>query len=80
MPVYEFLCMQCGKAFEILWIKEEELKEAHCPTCLTHDIERLLSRTNIGRGNLSRNRTPLLTSRSCGGGSCSTIDIPGPAD
>ena len=51
MPTYEFLCRNCGKAFE--WISslsdyERQQKEGiRCPGCASQDVSRQLSSLQV---------------------------------
>jgi putative FmdB family regulatory protein len=40
MPIYEYRCLQCGHAFELLVFKTTV---AACPACRSEALERLLS-------------------------------------
>ncbi|MCX7780774.1 MAG: zinc ribbon domain-containing protein [Negativicutes bacterium] len=42
MPIYEFVCMSCGKPSEQLCPIQWEGK-ARCPHCGSHDLKKLLS-------------------------------------
>lgn len=44
MPVYEFECKKCGKAFEAaLSVSEREKKKVKCPSCNSSSVNQLLS-------------------------------------
>jgi len=76
MPVYEFRCLKCGKIFELLKLKkEDEALRMKCPKCSSPEIERVLSVINIGTS--VRGRRTRTTVKSCGSGTCGTIEIPG---
>jgi putative FmdB family regulatory protein len=82
MPIYEFRCLDCQHIFELLALNKEDRIEAKCPKCGCDSFERVLSRTNYTMGG-SRSGAgssgTSVNSRSCDGGSCTTIDIPGPS-
>ncbi len=78
MPIYEFRCMNCGMVFEKLFISKDEKVELNCPQCKSESIERVVSRTNYIMGLPADQKKPKLTQRSCAGGSCYTLDLPGP--
>ena len=40
MPIYEYACRECGNRFDLL-VRGEET--AACPSCMSQDLERLLS-------------------------------------
>lgn len=79
MPIYEFRCMDCGHVFEKIFLSSDEEADLRCPECDGESSERVVSRTNhvMARG---AGEKPKLTTRSCAsGGSCMTLDIPGPS-
>lgn len=51
MPMYEFLCQQCGKSFELaLAIAEAERKRkegVQCPTCGSSAVVQQISRFQV---------------------------------
>ena len=74
MPIYEFRCLGCGHVFEFLKLKKEA-EEMKCPKCNSEEVERVLSVVSVSKllsGKASS------TVKSCGGGTCATIDVPGP--
>ena len=80
MPIYEFKCLKCLECFEILIMKNEDTVEMCCPKCGAEDFERVLSCTNFafnsGTGSAQGVKKE---SRNCSGGTCSTLEIPGPS-
>jgi putative FmdB family regulatory protein len=50
MPIYEFLCKECGKRFETLVSIGKE-KEVSCRYCKSKDITKLISSFGIGGGS-----------------------------
>jgi putative FmdB family regulatory protein len=80
MPIYEFKCSKCFECFEILIMKDQETIEMRCPKCGAEDFERILSCTNyaVNSGSGATQSTKTET-RNCSGGSCSTLEIPGPS-
>lgn len=78
MPIFEFRCMKCGNVCEKILVKSDEKVEMECPECKSDLLERVVSRTShiMARGS---GEQPKITARSCGsGGSCLSLDIPGP--
>lgn len=78
MPIFEFRCVDCGHVFEKIFLSSDETVDMQCPECKSDSLERVVSRTNhvMARGSGEK---PKLTTRSCAsGGSCMTLDIPGP--
>lgn len=40
MPVYEYVCLDCGKEFTVvLSVREHELGHATCPQCQSKAVE-----------------------------------------
>jgi putative FmdB family regulatory protein len=74
MPIYEFRCLGCGHVFEFLKLKKEA-EEMKCPKCNSEEVERVLSTVNVAKSVSGKSSS---TVKSCGGGTCATIDVPGP--
>ena len=79
MPIYEYRCHDCGRVNEILVGVSAELSASHlaCEACGGEQLERLLSRINIGSSLSSlapcgadRGSCGLPTSGGCCGGAC----------
>ena len=79
MPIYEFICDHCQKIFELLATRTDDQVPVACPHCQSPEISRILSRVNLGSVSGGSVSLPQVNSRSCAGGTCSTIDIPGPS-
>jgi putative FmdB family regulatory protein len=81
MPIYEFRCLSCDHCFELLSVRQDDDLEMKCPSCKAKEIERVLScvsyvmGTSRSSGDSGKTK---VTSKSCSGGTCATIDIPGP--
>ena len=77
MPIYEFRCLECNEFFEVLVMGGQDEQEMKCPHCDQANFERVLSsashqmRSGAGAG-------PSVQNRTCSGGTCSTITLPGP--
>ena len=77
MPIYEFRRLQCGHIFELFQVRSDEEIEMKCPECGGENIERVMSR--VGGFSVRGSETmPRSTFRSCAGGTCATIEVPGP--
>lgn len=79
MPIYEFRCLHCGHVLEVLCLRGQGDISMQCSQCGGEDLERVLSRTAsaaTGRGPLNGAKLE-SSSRSCAGGSCTTITLPG---
>ncbi|MBW2174502.1 MAG: zinc ribbon domain-containing protein, partial [Deltaproteobacteria bacterium] len=44
MPIFEYLCLDCGESSEVLIVRSDE--EAQCPACGTRKLKKLLSATS----------------------------------
>jgi len=78
MPIYEFRCVKCGQVFEKLFMSKNEVADMSCPHCKSNIVERVVSRTNYVTALPKEAKKPKITQRSCAGGSCMSIDLPGP--
>jgi len=79
MPIYEFSCQACGRVFDLLVLAGDQA-ELKCPDCGGQDIVKLMSAAShtFGQSNYKCQGGPGgVTTRNCGSGSCTTIDIPG---
>jgi putative FmdB family regulatory protein len=77
MPIYEFRCLGCGNVFELLKLKKESEEAAmKCPKCKSEEVERILSTVNTIVSSGGKRSTQ--TVKSCGSGSCTSFEIPGP--
>jgi len=74
MPIYEFRCLGCGHVFEFLKLKKET-EGMKCPKCNSEEVERVLSVVSVSKSLSGKTSS---TVKSCGGGTCATIDVPGP--
>ena len=81
MPIYEFRCLSCNHCFELLAVRQDDTTEMKCPNCDKEEVERVLSCVSYVMGSSSRGHSDKtkVTSKSCSGGTCATIDIPGPS-
>jgi putative FmdB family regulatory protein len=43
MPLYEFICLDCGKEFETLVLKKSEAEKVKCPACSGKRLEEKFS-------------------------------------
>ncbi len=80
MPIYEFKCLKCNEFIEHIVMNKDDEIELKCPECSCEDLERVLSSTNysMGYGTRSKPSTKAIT-KTCGSGSCTTYEIPGPS-
>lgn len=67
MPIFEYVCEDCGKKFEML-IRGNETPE--CPKCSSKKVKKLLSRFNSTSSGQSSSSGSSCCS--CSGGNCST--------
>lgn len=61
MPIFEFICMDCGKEFERLVWKSSESNEIKCPECNSSHLEEKVSSfasVSEGGGSSLSNCTP----------------------
>jgi len=79
MPIYEFRCIKCDQVFEKLFIAKDEKVDISCPFCKSEIVERVVSRINYVTGTSKDAKKPKIIQRSCAGGTCTSIDLPGPS-
>ncbi|PIP41186.1 MAG: FmdB family transcriptional regulator [Desulfobacterales bacterium CG23_combo_of_CG06-09_8_20_14_all_51_8] len=79
MPIYEFQCADCGAKKEILFRTSDDKVEMKCDQCGSENLQRLMSSTSFSISAGSNAPKASCKSHQCGGGSCATYDIPGPA-
>ncbi len=80
MPIYEFTCTECDYDFDLLVFPQDKI-EMKCPQCGSKDVVKKISAANHTMG-VSTLRTADggrggVTTKQCGSGTCTTIDIPG---
>jgi putative FmdB family regulatory protein len=49
MPIYEYSCKECDRAFEELVIRRSDEAEVRCPKCGSRRVGRLMSRPAVAR-------------------------------
>jgi len=77
MPIYEFKCIGCGHVFELLQLKKDAEKSGmKCPKCSSQEVERVLSSVSVI--TTSGGKKVKQNVKSCGSGSCTSFEIPGP--
>lgn len=70
MPVYEYLCENCQKKFELL-VKLNSPIKVICPSCQSDRVKKLISSFGIGGGG-SRIKSSSGSCSSCSSNSCSS--------
>jgi putative FmdB family regulatory protein len=75
MPIYEYLCLDCGKTSEILMVGSDELPQ--CNSCKSYRLKKLLSAHSSMSGAL-RNGMPGLGDTACCGSSPGDAGCAGP--
>ncbi|MFH1148503.1 MAG: zinc ribbon domain-containing protein [Pseudomonadota bacterium] len=77
MPIFEYICTQCGNRFELLVYKMTD--DPTCPHCNSSDVGRILSATASFSG-VSKERLPGARDTGCCGsvpGTSATCAGPG---
>ncbi len=73
MPIYTYVCKDCGEKFDLLTgvgSKQEELK---CKKCGSKNIEESLSSFSVGAsGSKSYSSCPSCSTGTCSSGTCSS--------
>jgi putative FmdB family regulatory protein len=75
MPLFEFLCMQCGEMSECLVTSSDD--QATCKSCGSKKLKRMLSAPSTLSG-VSKSRVPGPGDTSCCGSSPSAAGCAGP--
>lgn len=75
MPLYEFLCIHCDHKFEE--VIRSDSSSLRCPFCMSNNIEKMLSVTNLKKNYMNFNScsTPsstTLNTMDCANASCSS--------
>ncbi|MDN5279179.1 MAG: hypothetical protein PWR01_3144 [Clostridiales bacterium] len=77
MPIYEFLCRDCGKTFDKLCSLKDNLEEVTCKHCSAKNVVKKMSsfstsgnRTSFDFGDSSGSSS----CSSCSSGSCTTCN------
>ncbi len=50
MPIYDFECAACGKRFDELVRRVDDLVDVRCPECGASEVRREVSAPSIGSG------------------------------
>ncbi len=66
MPLYDFVCSECGKEFELLVLGREK---PACPECGSEEVEKQVSRFAVGGGG-GKGGGPSCSG--CSGGNCAS--------
>ncbi|MFZ5969361.1 MAG: FmdB family zinc ribbon protein [Bacillota bacterium] len=65
MPIYEYKCDDCGKAFDMLMKMSERDKEMVCPDCGSKQVKKQFSTFGVSEKPGGSQPVP-----PCGGGCC----------
>ena len=65
MPIYEYQCGECGKEFEYLVFKSNEVPD--CPACQSQKVTKLMSASTF----FSKSQSGMTESSSAAASSCS---------
>ena len=76
MPIYEYVCQQCGAVSEFLSRVEGKEQEIQCPECGSGDMAQILSSSNFTMHGSARPRGKTCCGREerCSTPPCSTGD------
>ncbi len=82
MPIYEFRCAQCEHVQEVIVTSSNASSnetEMTCGKCGGEELERILSTVSYAMGAGKSDPGPNVSTRTCGGNTCGSLEIPGPA-
>lgn len=51
MPMYEYRCRECGRAFEMLRRMSDSDRDLKCPSCDSEQVERQISACAVSFGS-----------------------------
>ena len=78
MPIYEYVCSDCGLKFELLRPFSQASEKASCPHCRNSAERKLSTFACFSKGDLGE-YTPVAgtgsSCGSCGSGSCTTCGL-----
>jgi putative FmdB family regulatory protein len=66
MPIYTYVCSECGEQFDILVGVVANSQEIKCKKCGSKNVERKISAFSIGKGSFSSSQSSYST------GTCQT--------
>lgn len=72
MPIYEYICKDCGEQFETLRSMKDADAPIACNKCRSANTTRMLSVFNATSGGKSIAGSSAPSCGSCSGGSCAT--------
>ncbi len=75
MPIYEYLCNDCGVKFEKLVMRQAQ--QIVCPGCSGAEVKRLISACNFGSSDGSVQPASQSSCSSCTATSCSSCSSGG---
>ncbi len=77
MPIYEFVCEDCGHEFETLLRNRDEVAGLKCPKCESAKLKRLMSVAATVVKDSGASSKPSIESHKCDSGSCAYLNLPG---
>ena len=77
MPIYEYLCGDCGTAFEKLVMRTSEAAGVACPSCGEQHVSQQYSSFAARAGGSNRRVSCEADVPSCAGGMCATPGVCG---
>ena len=72
MPLYSYVCKECGKKFDLLVGMTSENEESRCEKCGSRNIERILAPFGIRGSSGSKSSSACAT---CTTGKCNTCSV-----
>jgi len=74
MPIYEYLCKDCGTRFELIKPMSAADEKASCPKCASLEVRRLISMVNAFSGGKNISGSSGSCS-SCSSSNCSSCGV-----
>ena len=74
MPLYEFACDACGKAFEELFRSRKEKRRPKCPHCGSRNVHKKFSSFAMSGASRGKGGGSSSGCATCTASSCATCD------
>jgi len=66
MPIFEYICEECGEIFEELVMSASAAKDIHCPHCTSDLVRKLISAFSANVGGTRSSFNSFSSASSCG--------------
>ncbi|HTY37518.1 MAG TPA: FmdB family zinc ribbon protein [Bacteroidota bacterium] len=70
MPVFDYTCSSCGKAYDVYHKTREVVEDVVCPSCGSKEHKKLFSTAMVSMGGTSASTSSSAPPCEMGGGCC----------